>query len=386
MSSHPREPMWYCHEIENLDDDPREFHTSEAILDERLGPLAMLASLNEILRDHSSPPGTDPFSRRAAASGPTHDRGGSPTRGMGLHLEFGGPSNRRTFVLGGQNIRRDTEPDARGNHPPSRLSEFLRGSNEANGRDPQDSIPGQLMAQYLLTFLGGGGVRGNRGLPPLFGALGMGEQGSDTGRWGDYVFTQEGRWSVSSALDQIITQMMEGANSTRPVPATEEIVENLPRSVLERGDPLLEKDCAVCKEQFSIDSEDPGDKLQSRVRLQAAHPSQTADLPRVEIQVEPSVTPCPKKALPEPELRQPPGEIILERAALPQTQIQGHIPMVVVSLVIYLAAITVVETRIRPCNQYFPPVTVGKVAAREGGTGETGDTPRIPGGWRDSLD
>lgn len=40
---------------------------------------------------------------------------------------------------------------------------------------------------------------------------------------------------VFPALDQIITQMMDGANSTRPVPATEEIMRGLPREVLEAG-------------------------------------------------------------------------------------------------------------------------------------------------------
>lgn len=32
-----------------------------------------------------------------------------------------------------------------------------------------------------------------------------------------------------------MTQLMEGANSTRPAPATEKIMEKLPREVLEEG-------------------------------------------------------------------------------------------------------------------------------------------------------
>ena len=32
-----------------------------------------------------------------------------------------------------------------------------------------------------------------------------------------------------------MTQLMEGANSNRPVPATDEIMEKLPREVLEEG-------------------------------------------------------------------------------------------------------------------------------------------------------
>lgn len=37
------------------------------------------------------------------------------------------------------------------------------------------------------------------------------------------------------ALDQIITQIMENSNSTAPVPASGEVMENLPRDVLEEG-------------------------------------------------------------------------------------------------------------------------------------------------------
>ena len=37
------------------------------------------------------------------------------------------------------------------------------------------------------------------------------------------------------ALDQVITQIMEQSNANRPVPATEEIVEKLPREVLMEG-------------------------------------------------------------------------------------------------------------------------------------------------------
>lgn len=38
-----------------------------------------------------------------------------------------------------------------------------------------------------------------------------------------------------SALDQVITQIMEHSNAHRPVPATQEIIEELPREVLMEG-------------------------------------------------------------------------------------------------------------------------------------------------------
>jgi len=83
------------------------------------------------------------------------------------------------------------------------------------------------------------------------------------GRMGDYVFNQE-------ALDQVITQLMENSNAHRPVPATEEIISNLPRNVLERKSPMLEKDCAVCKEQFQLETEDPDEQIV--VTLPCQHP------------------------------------------------------------------------------------------------------------------
>ena len=68
---------------------------------------------------------------------------------------------------------------------------------------------------------------------------------------------------------------MEAGNSSRPVPAPDDMIENLHSEVLEKGStlriffihscakiklhchegPLLEKDCAVCKEQFSLTAE-----------------------------------------------------------------------------------------------------------------------------------
>lgn len=74
--------------------------------------------------------------------------------------------------------------------------------------------------------------------------------GAENGRMGDYVFNQEGESefgaldrsrvyendidTVYEALDQIITQIMENS-SAHPVAATEEIIEKLPREVLEEG-------------------------------------------------------------------------------------------------------------------------------------------------------
>jgi len=123
------------------------------------------------------------------------------------------------------------------------------------GDGPGPAITGPLMAQYLMALLG------REHLTEMF-ARGMGE-GPQPGRMGDYVFNQE-------ALDQIITQLMETSNAGRPVPATEEIIENLPREVLEIGSPTLEKDCAVCKDQFKLETDDPDEQVV--VTLPCKHP------------------------------------------------------------------------------------------------------------------
>jgi E3 ubiquitin-protein ligase RNF115/126 len=157
-------------------------------------------------------------------------------------------------------------------------------------RRPGDAgITGPIMARYLMALLG------REHLTDMF-ARGMAD-GPQAGRMGDYVFNQEG-WSPPAtaseliltfckALDQIITQLMETSNSSRPVPATDEIVEKLPREVLEVGcaslflflgvtltlfylAPTLDKDCAVCKDPFKLDTEDPSEQIV--VTLPCSHP------------------------------------------------------------------------------------------------------------------
>jgi len=118
---------------------------------------------------------------------------------------------------------------------------FLRGTGQPNnhpGRDPQrepSNISGPLFMQYLLSLFG----QADHPMASMF----MGGM-PDNGRMGDYVFTQEGDCQpldqlpfpdLHSALDQIMAQIMENSNSHRPVPATEEIIEKLPRQVLEEA-------------------------------------------------------------------------------------------------------------------------------------------------------
>ncbi|KAG1864675.1 hypothetical protein DFJ58DRAFT_772402 [Suillus subalutaceus] len=271
MSS--REPMWYCHEchaemrplmqpdpicascqgtfvekIEDPSDDPRAYqqHAPRGDFDDEMPPNnigGLLAALTGSPRPRS----------------PTFPRsldGGSG----GIRLEFHstGPSHgaTRTLFLGGPNtLNRPRSPEQRDREVPN-MSEFLRRENQSGPRHPGD-ITGPMMAQYLLALLGQG-----RGADPFAEMFSLSPEGGPGGRWGDYVFNQE-------ALDQVITQIMENSAS-RPIPATEDIVNNLPREVLSDRSPLLDKDCAVCKEQFQLGTEDPEEQV--IVTLPCKHP------------------------------------------------------------------------------------------------------------------
>ncbi|KAF9644673.1 hypothetical protein BDM02DRAFT_3070355, partial [Thelephora ganbajun] len=98
---------------------------------------------------------------------------------------------------------------------------------------------------------------------PFVDFLGTQRGGLEGGRLGDYVLNQQ-------ALDQIITALMENSNAHRPVPVTDEVLEKLDCEVLEEGSPLLEKDCAICKDTFSLQTEDPDEQVV--ITLPCKHP------------------------------------------------------------------------------------------------------------------
>ncbi|KAK7007043.1 RING-type domain-containing protein [Favolaschia claudopus] len=271
MSS--REPLWYCHEcnaemrplmvpnpvcaschgsfvekMENPSDDPRQFHRQGGPdfggEDVPLGLEAFLMALSGLASDRGAR-GTRSPTRSPPRS--PEIRPGSPRVTHTVEFRSGsGPSSRsiRIGTPSGSSAMGGEDPDQ------PTMADFL-------GRPPADGPPvnGPLLARYLMAFLG------REHMTEMF-ARGMGD-GPQPGRMGDYVFNQE-------ALDQIITQLMEASNNSRPVPATEEIIENLPREVLEEGSATLEKDCAVCKDQFKLETDDPDEQIV--ITLPCSHP------------------------------------------------------------------------------------------------------------------
>ncbi|KAF9785801.1 hypothetical protein BJ322DRAFT_1056413 [Thelephora terrestris] len=264
------DPMWYCHEcgsemrplmvpdphcascngtfvemVESPEDDPRAWQNT------RPGDDGDFDDLTAQLRDVF--PGQRPSGRGLTLA---INRSSSPSR------------NTRTFVFGrpGQT---EIGPDR-----VMPLTEFLeetagdggwRAMREGSG--PGGEIPQEFMMNQILGMLarrytdrGGSGAGGPN---PFAELLGMHQGGSEAGRLGDYVLNQQ-------ALDQIMTALMENSNAHRPVPATEQIIDRLDHEVLEEGSPLLEKGCAVCKDQFSLQTEDPDEQVV--ITLPCKHP------------------------------------------------------------------------------------------------------------------
>ncbi|CAK5280638.1 unnamed protein product [Mycena citricolor] len=268
MSS--REPLWYCHEcnaemrplmvpdpvcascrgsfvekMENPSDDPREFHQAlgpdlGGAEDMPLGLEAFLYAIQNMARG----PGTERTGPRSRPTDQQRSRSPNVSRTFEIRSSTGnGPPTAIRFGSNGGGISSPEDPDQ------PTMTDFLRRRGEAG-------ITGPLMAHYLMALLGGRESMGD-----VFGR-GMGEP-MQPGRMGDYVFNQE-------ALDEILNQLMENSNAHRPVAASDEIVDKLPREVLEEGSPTLEKDCAVCKEQFSLQTEDPDEQVV--VTLPCKHP------------------------------------------------------------------------------------------------------------------
>lgn len=241
--------------MENLADDPREFSGAAGDFDDPFagGGDNLLFGLQNLLQAMGSPP---PGASRSRST-PGTAAPGSPVMGGGSRFAI--RIDRTSAQGGGARTTFSTRPiqsDRSGEIPT--LSDYVNQNGSSGPRQDRDTINGPLMFQYLLAMLQQPGRRAPMG--DMF--EGMMPPGAESGRMGDYVFNQE-------ALDQIITQIMENS-SAHPVPAPEDVMEKLPREVLEEKSPLLEKDCAVCKEQFQLNTEDPDEQVV--VTLPCKHP------------------------------------------------------------------------------------------------------------------
>jgi len=254
----------FVEKIENPEDDPREYQQDipGGFEDPGMNNIFRLFGLQPQFEHEIRPPSYGPERTSAGSLRP------------GARIEFTGGRNRGTRVIsiGGPNA--SGRSSNRGPNEVPTMSQYLRRGPEPRTQERPDRavIAGPMMAQYLMALLGaqrpgltrdGGGLGEDPFTELIFGSLGPHDAEGVNGRWGDYAFNQE-------ALDQIITRLMESANSGRPVPATNEVIGNLPREVLEEGSPRLQQDCAVCKDQFKLETDDPDEQVV--VTLPCTHP------------------------------------------------------------------------------------------------------------------
>lgn len=64
-----------------------------------------------------------------------------------------------------------------------------------------------------------------------------------------------------SALDEVLTQLMDNSNSTRPMAAPEEVIEQLPREVLEVGCASFSHDSSYPARAYLVSSGNSGKGL-----------------------------------------------------------------------------------------------------------------------------
>lgn len=234
-------------------------------------------------------PGSDP---RNFQADPPHDHDhehghnhahvhtlNDPMQMLGLLLSELGPGRRQgTAEPGGTTRTARTRPESPSQGPGrSRTFRFAFSNGDPFGPDELDTVDGLLPSSRSASqdrdrtplgsthnpnMPGGTGPNDNRQrqfqamlhhhLMSVFGTPGFvlatpGAHGAMGGQFGDYVFNNE-------ALDQIITQLMD-SNSHRPVPAPEETINALPRAKVAAGSELVNKQCAVCTDNFEVSQE-----------------------------------------------------------------------------------------------------------------------------------
>lgn len=209
--------------VDNEADDPRRnaipFAFRPQAEDDGDGPRAggapsLIDLLNSVLRRPSDNNNTN-----------VEDDGTFRTYSVTLN----GPGGSRTLRFGGSNtLSGDIEEPHRTGLP--RLSEFMAASNQSGeGGQTGGRVPVPMLATYLLSGLLGANTPGLR----------------EFGRFGDYAMNEE-------ALQAILNELMAaGGHAPTDPPASEEVIDELPRVVFETGNPLFDESCSICHEPFN---------------------------------------------------------------------------------------------------------------------------------------
>ncbi|KAF8498415.1 hypothetical protein JB92DRAFT_2984566 [Gautieria morchelliformis] len=259
-----REPMWYCHECQAemrplMTPDPHCASCRgtfvEMMDDPGDDPRAQAVAFVPSLSDDSQRPRRDGDEERRPVGGManildlisalTGPSGGQPSnsgnRG-GMRVVINGPGV-RTVQFGGPNTLGHGGPRD-GSIP--RLSDYIASTTgEAPPTDgsPTRRAPAPLLASYLLSSMLNGGQGNSRGPAPM-GFFDPFEMLSN-GQFGDYVVNEQ-------ALEHVLNELMaNGAGQQTDPPAPENVIEDLPRVVLEDGHQLLNDSCSICHEPFN---------------------------------------------------------------------------------------------------------------------------------------
>ncbi|KAI8362645.1 hypothetical protein BD560DRAFT_404406 [Blakeslea trispora] len=161
--------------------------------------------------------------------------GGTPTgegHGRSEEDETGRPMIFFGNMVDG-NVRFEPMPAGAGRMPGS-MPRNREGEENSNGNENPETNPTQEMRGNSIASI----------LQFLSAMTGAPIDGGLVGNPNDYVFSQ-------TALDNIITQLMEQAGSaSAPPPAPEQVIDSLPKRSLTDKEKTQEIDCAVCKDNF----------------------------------------------------------------------------------------------------------------------------------------
>ncbi|OBZ82973.1 putative RING finger protein P32A8.03c, partial [Choanephora cucurbitarum] len=163
--------------------------------------------------------------------------GGTPT-GEGHERPEEGEAGRPMIFFGNMvdgNVRFEPMPAGAGRMPGSmpRNREGEDNNNNNNNENSENNTTPEMRGNSIASIL--------QFLSAMTGAP---IDGGLVGNPNDYVFSQ-------TALDNIITQLMEQAGSaSAPPPAPEQVIDSLPKRSLTDKEKAQEIDCAVCKDNF----------------------------------------------------------------------------------------------------------------------------------------
>ncbi|KAL1923669.1 uncharacterized protein VTP21DRAFT_8649 [Calcarisporiella thermophila] len=146
--------------------------------------------------------------------------------------------------------RRDSEPEESSEEPSGTVSIIIEGQDDDQNRQGEEALEegGEEDRRLARAESYTSNESTDDGRTPLISFTTFLEHLVDianvVGNRRDYVWSQE-------ELDSIITQLMEQtADRNRPPPASDDVIERLPRSKITKEQAEKGQECSVCKEEY----------------------------------------------------------------------------------------------------------------------------------------